>query len=140
MTFRIRKLSLVRRAIGVFHGHRLQQNRVDGNLQALNSVKWQPQMGYNNSVSHISAVHALPAQGLQRNVPYSIPESVGNSGVGKNEWSAPASNSGGLTLDSGNNFAQGSLNLISHGRHTLSLKARFGRSCRAFVNAWRGMS
>lgn len=23
-------------------------------------------------------------------------------------------------------------------RHTLSLKTRFGRSCRAFVNAWRG--
>lgn len=30
-----------------------------------------------------------------------------------------------------------SINNLSHGRHTLLLKARFGRSWRAFVNAWR---
>lgn len=125
-------------SFGIFNRHRQQQHGITSGLQAVQPVYSHTEMGNNNSVGNNLAAHYAEASGLQRHIAYPVSQALGNNPIQKYEGGIAASNSGGLSLNSGDYLSRYShgLNSISH-RHTLPLKTRFGRAYRAFVNAWR---
>jgi hypothetical protein len=130
-------MTLIRWPFQLFNGLSQQQRAVDGVSQGYRCGNIAFQGGYDarNSSCAFSPYGNDRAYG-QANSDYAV--QVGHTGrmleIGNWEGYRGHLN----ILASQSNYAGiQSVNDLSHGSYTLSLKARFGRSCRAFVNAWR---
>jgi hypothetical protein len=131
----------VRRSLRFFNWLRHQERAVQSVNQGTRALNVSSQISGNNLVCNGNALNQANSFGAQCNPYQTVDMAQSGSLFEVNEGGVGAiGNSQAGVFAQGLSFAQS--NLLSDQQNcrdgaVLSLKARFGRSCRAFVNAWR---